>query len=35
MSEMIIKNCDFVLGVGVGAVIGVLIGITFGLCVIA
>jgi hypothetical protein len=35
MSDMIIKNCDFVLGVGIGAVLGVLMGITLGLCVIS
>lgn len=35
MSELVMKNCDFVLGIGIGAVIGMLMGITFSLCVIA
>lgn len=34
MSDIVLKNCDFILGIGIGSVIGVLMGITFYACVV-
>ena len=34
MADVVLKNCDFILGIGIGAVLGMLMGITFSLCVI-
>ena len=34
MYDIVLKNCDFILGIGIGSVIGALIGNIFYTCIL-